>query len=47
MACRYAKLGFIPKEDELLLPGRHSGEQVSRTIEYSFDDAVASDLVRR
>jgi putative alpha-1,2-mannosidase len=43
----YAMRGFIPKEDDVLRPGRHSQEQVSRTIEYAFDDAVASDLARR
>lgn len=40
----YIKYGYIPIEDQVLRPGRHSGEQVSRTVEYAFNDAVAADV---
>jgi predicted alpha-1,2-mannosidase len=39
----YTKYGYIPLEDPVA-EAFHHGEQVSRTLEYSFDDAIISRL---
>ncbi len=39
----YSRLGFIPL-DNPVLEAFHRGEQVSRTLEYAFDDAILADF---
>ncbi|WP_035347346.1 GH92 family glycosyl hydrolase [Edaphobacter aggregans] len=39
----YTKYGYIPLEDPVA-EAFHHGEQVSRTLEYSFDDAIIAHL---
>jgi alpha-1,2-mannosidase, putative len=39
----YTKYGYIPLEDPVA-EAFHQGEQVSRTLEYAFDDAIISRL---
>lgn len=39
----YEKYGFIPLEDEVL-DAYHHNEQVSRTLEYAYDDYVAGEF---
>jgi predicted alpha-1,2-mannosidase len=39
----YQRYGFIPMEDEVL-DGFHHHEQVSRTLEYAYDDYVSSQF---
>lgn len=39
----YTKYGYIPLEDRVA-EAFHKGEQVSRTLEYSFDDAIVARL---
>jgi predicted alpha-1,2-mannosidase len=41
----YLKLGFVPLE-EPVKEAFHKGEQVSRTLEYAYDDFVLSELAR-
>jgi putative alpha-1,2-mannosidase len=39
----YEKYGYIPLEDPVL-DAFHGDEQVSRTLEYAYDDALIGDL---
>jgi predicted alpha-1,2-mannosidase len=39
----YVKYGYIPLEDPVL-DAFHQGEQVSRTLEYAYDDAMLGDF---
>ena len=40
----YIERGYIPVEDAVAVKGGHAGEQVSRTLEYAYNDAVAAGL---
>lgn len=42
----YLKYGYIPLEDEVL-DAFHKREQVSRTLEYAYDDFVLSQVARK
>ena len=42
----YMKYGFVPLEDPVA-EAFHKGEQVSRTLEYAFDDFVLAQLAER
>ena len=42
----YLKHGYIPLEDKVL-ESFHKGEQVSRTLEYSFDDFALSQISKK
>jgi predicted alpha-1,2-mannosidase len=41
----YLRYGFIPLEDPVL-HAYHRGEQVSRTLEYAYDDSLAADMAQ-
>ncbi len=41
----YLKLGYIPLEDSIPLP-THSNEQVSRTLEYAYNDYVLAQMAK-
>jgi len=44
----YLKYGYIPLEDPVREGSPvHPGEQVSRTLEYAYDDSVVARLPRR
>jgi predicted alpha-1,2-mannosidase len=42
----YLKYGYVPLEDKVL-ESFHKGEQVSRTLEYAFDDFVLSQIAQK
>ncbi|MBD0724114.1 hypothetical protein B6A10_02875 [Flavobacterium sp. L1I52] len=42
----YLKYGYVPLEDEVL-ESFHKGEQVSRTLEYAFDDFALSQIAAK
>jgi putative alpha-1,2-mannosidase len=42
----YLKYGFIPLEDEVR-DAFHKKEQVSRTLEYAYDDFVLAQVARK
>ncbi|SEB64219.1 alpha-1,2-mannosidase, putative [Terriglobus roseus] len=42
----YLKYGYIPLEDHMT-DAFHKDEQVSRTLEYAYDDAIAGDLAAK
>ena len=41
----YLKYGYIPLEDEIL-DAFHKNEQVSRTLEYAYDDSLVADMAQ-
>ena len=43
----YLKYGYVPLEDKVNESTNHKGEQVSRTLEYSYDDYVLSQVSKK
>lgn len=43
----YMKYGFIPLEDKVTESTNHKGEQVSRTLEYSYDDFALAQIAKK
>lgn len=42
----YLKYGYIPLEDHIVVSSPHRNEQVSRTLDYSYDDFVLGEMAK-